>query len=450
MKAIIATRRSYPQVLKRLQALGWRVDTKAPDKVKTLDPHLLEDVVLVPFADLADEEWAETRVRLARANRYFIVFGSGLQSRDMMHAARDGAHDVLVTEDDDPRWQEALESSASSQALWWQLYGGQGEVDEKHLVGRSAAMHALRESVQRIGPTNASVLVMGESGTGKERVAEAVHAASGKGAFVAVNCAAIPAELLESELFGAEKGAFTGANQAKPGLVEEASGGTLFLDEIGEMPLALQPKLLRFLETRRARRVGSTKEYQCDVRLIAATNRDLLEESGAGRFRPDLYYRLGEVVLNLPPLRERVEDIPDLARLFMGAAAERMGKNFESAEPELIYKFQLHDWPGNVRELKQSIERIAIHYDGPVMRAPWWEVPRSTRRPTAQEAPPPQPPAPAAENFAPSPTLFPNKRQRFEMAKRLMEESGGDMTWTAAQMGIHPTTLYRWKKTGKI
>ncbi|MGE9296194.1 MAG: sigma-54 interaction domain-containing protein, partial [Puniceicoccales bacterium] len=312
---------------------------------------------------------------------------------------------------------------------------------------------------QRIGPTDATVLIMGESGTGKELVAESIHETSGRDPFVTVNCAAIPSELMESELFGAEKGAFTGATRNKPGLVEEAAGGTLFLDEIGELPISLQPKLLRFLETRRARRVGSTKEYESEVRVVSATNRDLRAESQRGTFRLDLFYRISEVILNTPPLRHRPEDIPDLSRLFLEGAAVRLGKNFESLEPDLIFRLQEYKWPGNVRELRQAIERLAIYYDGPVMRGTWWVEPEPPEAESRSASPFPeggQPksssrePFPEVAHVSPSPGRALNKRQRFEYARQLLEESDGDLSWTAAQLGIHPTTLYRWRKEGKV
>ncbi len=486
MKVALLTREKNPPVLKRLQLLGARVQVQPPEKIDGLDRISTDLVYLVPFASLNTPGWPEARVLLARGSRFYIVVGEKLRSEHIMLAARDGAHDVVDTSDSDERWAQAITKAAQSQALWWQLYGGRGELEPGRLVGRSAVMSALRESIQRLGPTDATVLIMGESGTGKERIAEALHSASGKEAFVAVNCAAIPEDLLESELFGAEKGAFTGAIKPKPGLVEEAAGGTLFLDEIGEMTLALQPKLLRFLETRRARRVGSTKEYQCDVRVVSATNRDLRREAEDGRFRLDLFYRLAEVVLNAPPLRHRVEDIPDLAQVFLRGASERVGKNFESLEPELIRKFQGYAWHGNIRELKQSIERLAIHYDGPVMRAAWWEPPAPVAtRATGPAAPaypgltayPPEAgfagPSPApnfgqtapftvpAGSFPPAPqaaspypasvaTALPSRKDRLSLARRLLAEHGDDLTWVAAQLGIHPTTLYRWRKSGKV
>lgn len=474
--SLISTSR-HPILLKRLQGLGFRVQKQSRERIRSLEPDSTDLVYVVPIEATHAASWPQDRVSLARASRYYVVSGHELRTADIMEAARDGAYDVLDNADDDTRWQSAIENAANAQALWWQLYGAKDKVNEKNLIGRTPVMNALRESIQRIGPTPATVLVMGESGTGKERVAEAVHAASGRNNFVTVNCAAIPAELMESELFGVEKGAYTGANQSRIGLVEEAAAGTLFLDEIGEMDISLQPKLLRFLETRKARRVGSTKEYNCDVRVISATNRDLKAESETGRFRLDLYYRLSEVVIDLPPLRHRTADIPDLVKLFMDQAAVRLGKNFETIEPELIYKFQLYGWPGNVRELKQAIDRLAIHYDGPMIRAQWWQMPGAaetppvastpaakgeTRLPFALSAPvqPNQPEqtvaypyrerAPSVASQQTGSHKLPSRKEKLSMARRLIEESGGDLTWVAAQLGIHPTTLYRWRKSGKV
>ena len=473
MKICLLTREKQPAILKRLQMLGHGVRAESPERIQTLTPNSTELVYLIPWESSRADDWAEERVQLARASRYYLVYGKTLDTQSIMNAARDGAYDVLDESDSDERWHQAIESAANSQALWWQLYGGLSQSQDEKMLGQSGAMQTLRDSIQRIGPTDTTVLITGESGTGKELVAECLHEASGKASFVAVNCAAIPPDLLESELFGVQKGAYTGAAADKPGLVEEAARGTLFLDEIGEMEISLQPKLLRFLETRKARRVGSTKEYRCDVRVLSATNRDLRADAEQGRFRLDLYYRLSEVILTTSPLRHRTDDIPELARVFLDAAAIRLGKNFDTIEPELIYNFQQYDWPGNVRELKQVIDRLAIHYTGPVMRAAWWELPDKGAEPVTilpggfkQARPATRPPyAVAATGDAPrhTPTVFPahtpavprrtslpSKRERFAMASKLLDESGGDLGWTAAQLGIHPTTLYRWRKSGKV
>ena len=235
-------------------------------------------------------------------------------------------------------------------------------------VAMSQSMRQLREVLVRVAPTPFPILVTGESGSGKEIVARAVHHASGRKTFVAVNCATLPENLLESELFGHEKGAFTGADRDKPGLFEEANGGTLFLDEIGELPLALQPKLLRALEEGEVRRVGSTRPRKLDVRVIVATNRDLEEEIRDQRFREDLFWRLNVVALQVPPLRERLEDIPVLVEHFLQITAGRgagtlahSGKHPAatrlSVSPEAIGILGAYPWPGNVRELRNALER---------------------------------------------------------------------------------------------
>src|SRR5262245_21948404 len=235
------------------------------------------------------------------------------------------------------------------------------------LVGTSAQMRGLRATLGRVAPHRSTVLITGESGTGKELVARAIHELSPRAAkrFVAVNCAAIPGPLLESELFGHKRGAFTDAVRDKPGLFEDADGGTLFLDEVGELPLALQVKLLRALQEGEIRRVGDTASIKVDVRLIAATLRDLADDVRAGRFREDLYYRLNVLPVTIPPLRERTEDIPALARFF----AHRHSARHQLGEVELsdvaIEALVRQPWPGNVRELENVIERAVVLADGP-------------------------------------------------------------------------------------
>jgi two-component system response regulator HydG len=220
-------------------------------------------------------------------------------------------------------------------------------------------MERVRELVRRVARTDATVLITGESGTGKELVARAVHQESSRceGPFVALNCAAVPAQLLESELFGHVRGAFTDARSARRGLFLEASGGTLFLDEIAEMPTEMQVKLLRALQERTVRPVGGNEEVPFDARIIAATNRDLDAEVGAGRFREDLYYRINVVGVHVPPLRERPGDIAELAGHFIQRFAERFGKPVTGLGPAVLDRLLAYDWPGNVRELENSIER---------------------------------------------------------------------------------------------
>jgi len=233
------------------------------------------------------------------------------------------------------------------------------------MVGVSSAMHELYATIKSIASTDATVLITGESGTGKEMVAEAMHALSalgprGEGEFVPVNCAAIPKDLLESELFGHEKGSFTGADKQRIGSCERAHGGTLFLDEICEMNIGLQSKLLRFLQNHTFVRVGGAEEFKVDTRVIAATNRDPLKEIEEGHLRNDLYYRLNVVPVHLLPLRERPEDIPVLAEHFLRQMCEKYQKYFFDFSPETMRLLLAYPWPGNVRELRNTIERIVV------------------------------------------------------------------------------------------
>ncbi|RMG90358.1 MAG: sigma-54-dependent Fis family transcriptional regulator, partial [Candidatus Dadabacteria bacterium] len=230
------------------------------------------------------------------------------------------------------------------------------------LIGESPAVRELKEQIRVVGPTRASVLITGENGTGKELVARAVHRASRRrdGPFVEVNCAAIPEDLIESELFGHEKGAFTGATARRRGKFDLADGGTLFLDEIGDMSLKTQAKILRVIQEMRFERVGGTKTHEVDVRIIAATNKDLEEEIREGRFREDLYYRLNVVPIHVPPLRERTEDIPLLFRHFVEEYCREENREPVEVDEAVFAVLQAYPWPGNVRELKNVAERMVI------------------------------------------------------------------------------------------
>ncbi len=423
----------------------------SPDKARTAP------VLLFAADQLEQPAWRTVRVHLAEAGRFFVVLlPAGAGTEAVVAALREGAYDAIATDEPPSRWREALAEAATAEALWARLFGAPAAPTRDGLVGRSAAMQQLRELIARIGPTSASVLILGESGTGKERVAEALHAAhgDGKGPFVAINCTALPRDLLEGELFGATKGAYTGAAADRPGLVEQADGGTLFLDELGDLDPALQPKLLRFLETRRARRLGGRAEYSVNVRIVAATNANLRARVAAGQFREDLYYRLAEFTIELPPLRDRREDIPLLCRHFLGLAAERQGKLVTSMEPALIERLQAWSWPGNIRELRSTLDRLVILANGPVLREGAWSPPGSASTafsssspgvsPAFPSSPAPGIPHPASTPPATDPLQPLNKRQRRDLAFRLLDESGGDQTWVAARLGIHPTTLYRW------
>ena len=239
----------------------------------------------------------------------------------------------------------------------------------EEIIGNSPALEQVLEQVELVAPTDASVLILGETGTGKELIARAIHSASARSGrpFIKLNCAAIPSDLLESELFGHERGAFTGAITQRLGRFEMADKGTIFLDEIGDIPLALQPKLLRVLQEREFERVGNGRTQKVDVRLVAATHRNLGEMVRKNEFRSDLYYRLNVFPVRLPPLRERQEDIVPLVRHFVALFSQQMGKVIQHIPAETLRAFTSYSWPGNIRELQNVIERAVVLSKGPVL-----------------------------------------------------------------------------------
>jgi len=248
----------------------------------------------------------------------------------------------------------------------------QAELGFEEVIGRSSTLKEVLNKARVVAPTDSTVLLLGETGTGKELVARAVHSLSERRErnFIKLNCAAVPTGLLESELFGHEKGAFTGAVSQKVGRIELADRGTLFLDEIGELPLELQPKLLRVLQDREFERLGGIQTLRVDVRIIAATNRDLQQDVTSRKFREDLFYRLNVFPIQLPPLRQRPADIPMLVHHFVHKHAERMGKKIETIPDETMDVLQDWAWPGNVRELENMIERMVILSKGAILAAP--------------------------------------------------------------------------------
>jgi DNA-binding NtrC family response regulator len=303
----------------------------------------------------------------------------------------------------------------------------QGSDADASIVGQSAAMQELSALIRRVAPAAASVLLEGETGTGKELVAAAIHRLSGRsGPFVPVNCVAISPELFESELFGHTKGAFTGAHQSREGLFVAATGGTLFLDEISEMPLAFQAKLLRVLESRRLRPVGADRELPVDVRLVAATNRDLSALVRAGRFREDLYYRLNVVHMRLAPLRERAADVPELLEFFCRRLALELGVKPHVFMAEDLRRLQAYSWPGNVRELKNLVERTLL-----LGQPPWESL--TTAIPAGDAAP-------AGAMFPLEWSLDQVERQHM---LRVLDAAGGNKSETARRLGISRKTLER-------
>jgi DNA-binding NtrC family response regulator len=265
--------------------------------------------------------------------------------------------------------QRALERTRLEREYRMLLDQVQRQYGFENLIGAGPAMQRVFETIQKVAETDLTVLVRGESGTGKELVAQALHNRSSRKErpFVAVNCAAISRELVESELFGHEKGAFTGADARRQGRFEAAEGGTIFLDEIGDMPVETQAKVLRVLEERSFERVGGTKPIQVDVRVVAATHRDLEQEVASGGFREDLYYRLKVVELELPPLRQRSEDVPALAQRFLEEVNERLGREKQRISEAALARLVRHGWPGNVRELRNVVEQAAVLGGGDVI-----------------------------------------------------------------------------------
>jgi Nif-specific regulatory protein len=306
------------------------------------------------------------------------------------------------------------------------------EVNLNHeMVGKSPRMDAVYELIRRVAGTDSTVLIQGESGTGKELVARAIHASSlrSDGPFVAINCAAITETLLESELFGHEKGAFTGATSQKKGKLELANGGTLFLDEIGEFAPALQAKLLRVLQEREFERVGGTRPLKVDIRLIAATNRALLQAVADGAFRRDLYYRLNVVAITLPPLRERVEDIPLLAEHLVVKASRKCRLHPKPVSPEARACLMSYDWPGNVRELEHAIERAMVMGDAESI------LPEDLPEEIFQA----NPAAPASSSRYQSVI----KEQKRQLIQKAMQQTNGNYVEAAKILGLHPNSLLR-------
>jgi DNA-binding NtrC family response regulator len=305
--------------------------------------------------------------------------------------------------------------------------------------------------VQRVVGSGTSLLILGETGVGKERLARAIHRASGReGAFVAVNCGALPESLLESELFGHEEGAFTGASRTRRGCFELAHRGTIFLDEIAEMPSHLQVRLLRVLQEREVQRVGAEWPLKVDVRVMAATSQELEQQVRAGRFRSDLLYRLGVVSLEVPPLRWRREDIPELVQSYINHFAAELGRDVQSIEPAALEALQRHDWPGNVRELINAIERATLLCDGP--RIAPADLPQAVlaAADTVACGPPEAGGAPAALALPPAWHEQPLKAVREVLIERLermyliaqLEATGGRIDETARRAGITPRALF--------
>ncbi len=312
------------------------------------------------------------------------------------------------------------------------------DVDAKYrIIGESVPMKAVRKQLSLMAGTDGRVLIYGESGTGKELVAHAIHAMSLRhgNAFVEVNCAAIPEELIESELFGHSKGSFTNAHESKPGKFQKADQGTIFLDEVGDMSLRTQAKVLRALEEQRFEPVGANKSIQVDVRVVAATNKTLEHEIEIGNFREDLFYRLNVIPFHVPPLRERLEDVPLLADFFLREFTGAYGRKPKELTPQAYEALQDHHWPGNVRELKNLIERIVIL--NPQVRIDARHIPLTTSKRAMPERTP--------DRFGSLQEVRESVEREYILKK--LEETSGNVTRTAELLGLERSNLYRKMKT---
>jgi nitrogen regulation protein NR(I) len=363
-------------------------------------------------------------------------------------ALKAGAFDYVTKPFEQDELRKVIAKAARAHDLERQnVHEGAAEADRPPLVGTSPAMRIIYDMVARVADSPSTVLITGESGTGKELVAKALHRGSSRRdkPLIKVYCAAIPKDLVESELFGYEKGAFTGAVGAKPGRFELADGGTLFLDEIGEIPVEIQVKLLRALQESEFERVGGIKTLKVDVRLVAATNRDLKALIAEGRFREDLYYRLAVVPIALPPLRERREDVPALVRHFVEKYDRRLGKRVEGVTEEALQLLMAYAWPGNIRELENLMERSVLFADGPLIEAS--SLPDALRERGAAAPVPIAAVGPLGAIAAPSGASMKEivRQAQMELERELigraLEETGGNVTRAAKRLQISRKSL---------
>ncbi|ELI8806529.1 sigma-54-dependent response regulator transcription factor ZraR [Klebsiella michiganensis] len=346
-----------------------------------------------------------------------------------VEALKSGALDYLIKPLDFDKLQQTLSEALAHTRLSESPVAGSPPAAQFGMVGDSPAMRALLNNIALVAPSDATVLIHGESGTGKELVARALHASSARSRrpLVILNCAALNESLLESELFGHEKGAFTGADKRREGRFVEADGGTLFLDEIGDISPLMQVRLLRAIQEREVQRVGSNQTLSVDVRLIAATHRDLAEEVSAGRFRQDLYYRLNVVTIDMPPLRQRKEDIPQLARYFLQRYAERNRKAVQGFTPQAMDLLIRYAWPGNIRELENAVERAVVLLTGEYISER--ELPLAITGTSVSDAP-------HGED-----SIQPLVEVEKEAILVALEKTGGNKTEAARQLGITRKTL---------
>jgi DNA-binding NtrC family response regulator len=425
---------------------GYEVKTAASGREALEAARTFHPQVVLLDRNLPDADGLEVLSRLlaAGADAPLVVMATAYgEIENAVAAMKRGAFDYLAKPIQLPALVVAVGKALSERRLRRRAAGLTGasrrRLERGFCPGESAVMRGVVALAEKVAASrDTTVLVTGESGTGKELVAQLVHLRTperGDGPFVELNCAAIPETLLEAELFGHEKGAFTDAARARPGLLEEAEGGTIFLDEIGDMPLATQAKLLKVLETHVFRRLGGTRDVEADVRFVAATHRDLDAAVAAGTFRLDLFHRLDVFRIHVPPLRERREDVLPLAHFFLAELAARAGKAIGGLAPETERRLLAYPFPGNVRELRNVIERAVILEAGPLLS----EDAVLLRAPTpADRAPRPVAPAPPA-GAPPPPTLADVEKAYVE---QLLERAGGNRSQVARWMGVsYPTVV---------
>lgn len=399
----------------------------------------IEDGVAVIVTDLKlprTDGMQLLRIAKERTPYAAVIMVSAHSSIEVaVEALKEGAFDFLPKPINLKELTHRINMALESRAMAAEIARLHAQLKEKHglgsIIGESPAMRAVFEKIRLVADTNSTVLIIGESGTGKELVARSVHHLSRRssGPFIPVNCAAIPETLVESELFGHEKGAFTGAAQRRRGLFQASERGTLFIDEIGELPLGLQSKLLRAIENKTVMPVGSSREIAVDARLVAATNRDLESQVKEKQFREDLYYRLKVVVLRLPPLRERREDIPLLVHHFIGDIAREYERPVREIGGDALRALRDYDWPGNVRELRNTLESmIVLSLKTRIDLADLPEHIRSAERHTSQSV------------FEAGMTLQEMER---EAIRRTLEATSGHRAETAKRLGISVRTLQR-------
>lgn len=391
---------------------------------------VLLDLGLPPLPGSPEEGLAALSEMLAAnsAAKIIIVSGQG-EKTNALQAVGSGAYDFLTKPVDIEELKVVLKRAYYVAGLErdYRTLQRQMQIDTfEGMIGSSRQAQAVFSSIRKVAASNANVLILGESGTGKEMAALAIHRNSTRkdGPFVAINCSAIPETLLESELFGHEKGSFTGAHAQRKGRIEMASGGTLFLDEIGEIPLPLQVKLLRFLQEQRIERVGGRQEIEVDTRVLAATNADLKRGMAEGKFREDLYYRLAVVVIQLPPLRDREGDVRVLAQYFLKRFTTENGKDNMAFDQEALKAMSRHSWPGNIRELENRVKRAVIMAEGRKLKADDLELTEVS-------------PIPAGASLKEA-----REAVERELVHHALRKHGGKIAPAAADLGISRPTLY--------